>query len=460
MAKTEVSRTTIFEDMPVYKAILTLAIPNVINQMANVVYNLADTFFIGRLNDRSMVAALTITAPVMLLITALSNLFCVGSCTLIAAALGSKNKKKAEDLATLAPILALAAGLIVTLVMLIFPEAIARYSGATDTSLVYTKQYQFWVMGMNAIPMLMSTTIGAGLRGRGYSKYEMYGITLGNILNVILDPIFIFTFGMGVSGAGAATCLSTVISLLFFFVIASRMQKKEHLYTPLNEFKLDLAYAGQIVATGFPAFLHNVLTSVTNTLQMNLVKNYSDAAVASIGIARKIEHVFGQIVIGISQGVIPLLSYNYAANKYGRFKEIIKKTIIICAMCGALSVLVIFPIPETFIRLFINDQETIDVGIAVVRIFCFMPLTIVPQICIRTSLQSMGEKKLASLYSIFRQILFYAPMLLILNHFFGLNGAAFTNVGADILVGAVGVPLLANALKKARNKALDAGSAE
>ena len=157
--------------MPPYKAILSLAIPNIVNQLANVIYNLADTFYIGQLGNSSMVAALAVTTSVVIILTAISNLFCVGSCAVIAAALGSKDRKKAEDIALLTPIMSLITGAAVTVLVLAFRRQIALYSGASDTSIVYTMDYQFWVLGLNAVPILCSTALGAGMRGYGYAVW-------------------------------------------------------------------------------------------------------------------------------------------------------------------------------------------------------------------------------------------------------------------------------------------------
>ena len=450
MARKEIARTEIFENMPVYRAILTLAIPNVINQLANVIYNLADTFYIGRLNNSSMVAAITITAPVVLILTALSNLFCVGSCAVIAAALGSKNKKKAEDIATLAPIMAFASGIVISVITLIFSEKIALYSGASETSLVYTKQYQFWVISLNAVPSLCSTTIGAGLRGRGYSKYEMYGITLGNVLNIILDPIFIFVFDLGVIGAASATFLSSFISMLFFFYIANKMQKREHLYTPFKEFRFNKDYIGQVLSMGFPAFLNSFLTSFANTIQMNTIKTYSDAAVASVGLVRKIEHTFGQIIVGICQGIIPLLSYNYASKNYSRLKEITKKSLILGATWGLMSVFILFPFAETFMRIFINDPATVEFGIPLVKMFSFMPFLMCPNNNFRTLMQCLGRKKTAALYTLMRTFMLFVPLVIILNKLFGFYGATFSALGSYIIGDLVGIPIVTKIMKKAK----------
>ncbi|MBQ9891065.1 MAG: MATE family efflux transporter [Firmicutes bacterium] len=448
MAKKEISRTFIFESMTPYKAILTLAIPNVVNQLANVIYNLADTFYIGRLNNSSMVAAITVTTFLVLILTALSNLLCIGSCAVIASSLGSKNRKKAEDIALMTPIMALVFGIFITAVMIIFRKPIALYSGASETSLAYTMQYQFWVMGMNAIPILVSTSLGAGMRGYGYSKYEMYGITMGNILNIILDPIFIFGFGMGINGAGFATFLSAFISMCYFIVQAQRMQKRNHLYTEYRNFSFNFSYAWQVITTGFPAFLHSLLASLVNTASMNIMKTYSDAAIASLGIVRKIEHFFGQMIIGLNQGVIPLISYNYANKNYDRLKKVRDKTVQLCMLWGLVALVILFPLAKQFMMLFINDPETIKFGTPLVQMYAFIVLTMAYNNNARCVLQALGKKRQSSVYSIVRQVILYLPLLIILNKLFGFYGAAFAPIAADLISDITGFFITRNVFRQ------------
>ncbi|MCQ2553636.1 MAG: polysaccharide biosynthesis C-terminal domain-containing protein, partial [Clostridia bacterium] len=212
--KEAVSRIFIFEEMTPVKAVLTLAIPTIINQLVNVIYNLADTFYVGRLNNPAMVAAISLAAPVMIMLTGMANLFVVGGCALIAKALGAKDIDKARQLATLCPLMAFCVACVISFFSLTFIDNLAYYAGALETNFVYTRDYLFWVFGMNAIPSMVGVTLGAGLRGRGYSKFEMVGITSGNILNIILDPIFIYYFGWGIAGAAWATILSSLISCI------------------------------------------------------------------------------------------------------------------------------------------------------------------------------------------------------------------------------------------------------
>lgn len=447
MAKVDPDKRELFETMPVYRAILALAIPNVINQLANVIYNLADTFFIGKLNNSSMVAALTLTMSVMILITAVSNLFCIGSCAVIAAALGAKDEKKARDVATMTPIMALVFAVVFCVLVQCFREPIALYSGASETSLEYTMQYQFWVLGLYPIPFLVSTSIGAGFRGRGHAKYEMYGLTLGNVLNIILDPVFIFVFGMGVSGAALATFLSTVISCTFMIVIARRVHSKEAIYSPLKGFRFNWSYAKSIVTTGFPAFLHSVLASVVNTFNLNQIKKYSDAAVAAYGICRKIEHTFGQVVIGLCQGTIPLISYNYTNKNHQRLTEVRKKSIILIIIWAAISVAIILPFARQIMRLFIEDEATVNFGIPVVMMYAFLPLTMGYNNNSRTTLQSLGKKKISSLFSILRQILITVPLIIIADRYFGFYAICAVPLIADIITDVVASFILRRTLR-------------
>ncbi|MCR5009541.1 MAG: MATE family efflux transporter [Clostridia bacterium] len=433
MAKVDLDKRELFETMPVYRAILALAIPNVINQLANVIYNLADTFFIGKLNNSSMVAALTLTMSVMILITAVSNLFCIGSCAVIAAALGAKDEKKARDVATMTPIMAIVFAVVFCVLVQCFREPIALYSGASETSLVYTMQYQFWVLGLYPVPFLVSTSIGAGLRGRGHAKFEMYGLTLGNVLNIILDPIFIFVFGMGVSGAALATFLATVISCTFMIVIARRVHSKEAIYSPLKGFRFNWSYAKSIVTTGFPAFLHSVLASVVNTFNLNVMKNYSDAAVAAYGICRKIEHTFGQVVIGLCQGTIPLISYNYANRNHQRLTEVRKKSLVLIFIWAAISVAIILPLSRQIMQLFIEDETTVTFGIPVVSMYAFLPLTMGYNNNSRTTLQSLGKKKISSAFSILRQLVITVPLIILTDKLWGFYAICAVPLIADVI---------------------------
>lgn len=432
--KKEVDRTFIFESMPVNKAILALAIPTIMNQLVNIFYNLADTFFVGKLNNPYMVSALSLSASVMLLLTACASLLVVGGCAVISKSLGEGNVKKAEDVAVHLPLMALCIGAVISILSLIFIDKFAWYAGATEYSFEYTKEYLKWVIGFNAIPNLLGATLGAGLRGRGYSKYEMFGLSFGNILNIILDPIFIFVFKMGVKGAAVATFISSCCAAVLFMIIANRMQKKEHLYTPYKEFRFQMDIVKEVVAIGFPAWLHQFLTSIVNTRFLNLVKTYSDAAVAAVGIGRKLEHFFGQAVIGLYQGCIPLISYNYGSRNYNRLNEVRKKSLSMGLIFGAFAMLLLVPFAKQFTEIFIRDEQTVAFGIIFVRIYAAFPFLMAVNNNCRTVYQAIGKKKLSVAISIFRNVVLFFPLIYVMNHFFGVVGLVSTNLVSDVLI--------------------------
>lgn len=432
--KKEVDRTYIFESMPVNKAILSLAIPTIMNQLVNIFYNLADTFFVGKLNNPYMVSALSLSASVMLILTACGSLLIVGGCAVISKSLGEGNVKKAEDVAVHLPLMALIIGAVISILSLSFIDKLAWYAGATEYSFEYTKEYLKWVIGFNAIPNLVGCTLGAGLRGRGYSKYEMIGLSTGNILNMILDPIFIFVFKQGVRGAAVATFISSCIAAVLFMIIANKMQKQAHLYTPYKEFKLQWSIIKEVFSIGFPAWLHQTLTSIVNTRFLNLVKTYSDAAVAAVGIGRKLEHVFGQAVIGLYQGCIPLVSYNYGNRNYKRMNEIRKQSLYIGMIFGFCAMVILMPFAKQFTQIFIKDEATVAFGIIFVRIYAAFPFLMAVNNNCRTVYQAIGKKKLSMSISIFRNVVLFLPLIYIMNHFFGVVGLVATNIVSDVLI--------------------------
>ena len=432
--KKEVDRTYIFESMPANTAILSLAIPTIMNQLVNIFYNLADTFFVGKLNNPYMVSALSLSGGVMLIMTACGSLLIVGGCAVISKSLGEGNVRKAEDVAVHLPLMALCIGAVISILSLIFIDQFAWYAGSTEFSFEYTKEYLTWVIGFNAIPNLVGCTLGAGLRGRGYSKYEMIGLSFGNILNIILDPIFIFVFDMGVKGAAVATFFSSCSAAILFLIIAFRMQKKAHLYTPIKKFKVQGPIIKEVISIGFPAWLHQTLSSLVNTRFFNLAKAYSDSAVAAVGIGRKLEHFFGQAVIGLYQGCIPLISYNYGNRNYERMNEIRKKSLKMGVIFGLCAMVIIVPFAKQFTQIFIKDEATVAFGIIFVRIYAAFPLLMSVNNNCRTIYQAIGKKKQSMSISICRNVVLFLPTIYIMNHFFGVVGLVSSNLVSDILI--------------------------
>ena len=215
------------------------------------------------------------------------------------------------------------------------------------------------------------------------------------------------------------------------------MQKKEHLYTSLKVFKITPAYIWQVVSTGFPAFLHSFLASIVNTVQLNILKGYSDPAVASLGIGRKIEHTFGQVIIGLNHGIIPLIAYNRGDGNFERLKEVRRKSIVLTIAWGIVSVILIFPLAKQIVQFFINDPETIAFGIPLVRMYAFLPLSMGFNNNSRTTLQALGEKGTSTLISTLRLLIMYLPVMFLLDKLFGFYGNVFTPIATDIITNVI-----------------------
>jgi len=312
-------------------------------------------------------------------------------------------------------------------------EPFARYLGASDTSLVYTEEYLRWAFSINAVPMIWSLCLGACLRGRGDSRHEMIGLTSGNILNIVLDPLFIYVFELGVKGAAIATCISTCVSLGYFLFYTIYVKRDERMFYPLKGYSFDFALMREICKIGLPASYNSLLVSVNTTLYHNVIKGYSDAAVAAAGITRKVEHAMGQVIVGLTQGTIPIIAYNYAGRNYARMKKVRKTSLMIGAAWGLIALSMFTTIPGFFIRIFTPENEAVvGYGSSMLRVVACMPLLMCYNNQTRHVLQALGHAKKSILLTSCRQLLFYGPLILLLSAKFGVLGAVFAMPASEL----------------------------
>jgi len=434
----KLSKTELFETAAPARAIMALALPTIVNQLITVVYNLSDMFFIGRLNNESMVAAVSLSASAMVLLNAAGNLFSVGCSSLTARSLGAKQYKRLPEIATLASIMAVLIGILYLVISTVFMEPFARYLGASDTSLGYTEEYLQWAFSINAVPMIWSLCLGACLRGRGDSRHEMIGLTSGNLLNILLDPLFIYVFDMGVKGAAVATCISTCVSLGYFLVYTMYVKRDEQVFLPLKGYRFDFELMREICKIGLPASYNSLLVSVNTTLYHNVIKAYSDAAVAAAGITRKVEHAMGQVIVGLTQGTIPIIAYNYASKDFDRMKKVRRTALIIGALWGVVALVMFITVPGTFIRAFTpGNDAVIGYGSKMLMVVAGMPLLMCYNNQTRHVLQALGHPKKSILLTTCRQLIFYGPLILLLSAKFGVLGAVLampvSELAADVI---------------------------
>ena len=441
----------LFETMPVPKALATLAIPTIISQLISMIYNLADTFFIGLTDDPYKVAASTLAFVLFFVMVALSNLFGVGGGTLISRLLGKGRGSEAKKVSAFSFYGTIFITLIYSISCLLFPEAILGAVGASENTYEFAYSYTLWVVVIGGVPASLSMAMANLLRSEGYAKYASFGLGMGGVLNIVLDPVFMFLImpkGQEVAGAAMATCLSNIISLLFFLGVLFHLRQKTVLSVSPRYIVPGAAYLKQILSIGIPSFLAAGLASVSNLFLNQLSSRYGDIELAALGIVKKIDMLPLNVGMGLCQGMLPLVAYNYASGN----RERMKKVISACRFAGigfSLTCVFFFEIfSSQIVAFFIGDASTIAYGENFLRICCLATPLMFYNLLATFSLQAMGKGPESLILSICRQGLVNIPLLFLMNHLFGLYGVVSTQLVADALTLIISTVLLKSVLKK------------
>lgn len=429
-------KTALFETMPVGKALLTMAIPTIFSQLITMVYNLADTIFIGMSNDPYKVAAAGLVAILFFVLSALANLFGVGGGSLLSRLLGEKRETDAKRVGAFSFYGSFVIAAVYSLVCLLFTQPLARLLGASDNTIGYASSYLFWAVVVGGIPSTLALTMSHLLRSAGYSKESGFGLALGGISNIILDPLFMFVLlpeGNEVTGAAIATMLSNVITLVFFLCTYYRLRGKTVLSVSPKYTHLERNLIIPIFSIGLPSALTALLANVTAIIKNNLTAGYGDIELAAYGIVMKADMLPLNIGMGLCQGMMPLVAYNYAAKNYPRMKSFTRAAQL-SGMFTACVFIVLFEIfAPQIIWLFIRDEATIAFGINFLRIACLATPFMISNFQKIFCLQAMGKGKESLLLGICRQGLFAIPMLFIMNHLAGLYGVVSAQLISDSL---------------------------
>ncbi len=442
--KAEPSKQEIFETLPVGKAIAIMAIPTVISQLINLVYNMVDTIYIGMTGDAYKTAAVTLAFTIFMMTVAFSNLFGIGGGSLYARLLGAGRAADARKVSAFSVYGAVAIGLLYSLLIGLFLEPILNLLGASSSTIGFAKQYVWFVVILGDIPIILSTTCAHLLRNAGYAKQAGIGLSGGGILNIFLDPLFMFVLlpkGMEVVGAALATLLSNIAAMLYLVCVMKKLSKTTPLSLRLKDAReIGRGEVRQLFAVGVPSAVLTGLFDVANIFLNSLMAAHSDLELAAIGIVMKAERLPNAINIGLCQGMLPLVAYNYAAQNLKRMNQIIR-TVRICGLVVGVLSLILFqlfasPIVHVFLSTTAGNAENAAavIGFAVVflRIRC---VASVPQFLnYHTSfcLQAVGDGRDTLLHAAARELVFYIPFMYLLNHFFGTTGLAAALVAGEV----------------------------
>ncbi len=430
------TKTALFETMPVPRALMRMAIPTIISQLINLIYNMADTWFIGRAGNPYMVAASSLVLTVFLMAGALGNLFGVGGGSLVVRLLGSKDPEEARRAASWTLTVSCISAFAFSFLCLLFMDPLLRLLGASDNTIGYARQYLLFVVVIGGIANITNTTMSFMLRNVGYSREAAFGLSMGGVLNIVLDPLFMFLLlpdGYQVMGAGIATMLSNFATLIYFTLIYRKVKRNSVLEIPLRLEKIQPDSRRNIFSIGVPAALSVFLFDLTNIVINRLSASHGDLELAAIGIVQKVERLPLNIGIGICLGMIPLIAYNYASHDYKRMQSFFLAARVAGLAVAAVSVILYYVFADRLIALFINNDETVRLGTMFMRARCFATPFMFLSFNMVNYMQAVNRGKESFWLAAIRQIGLNIPILFILNAVFGMMGIVWTQAVADIL---------------------------
>lgn len=424
----------LFETTPIPRALASLAVPTIISQLIVMIYNLADTFFIGQTNDPYKVAAASMAYVLFFMLNALANLFGIGGGSLISRLLGVDKREDAKAVGVFSFYGTILVTVLYCIICYFGMAPILRWMGASDNTIGFASDYTLWVVVIGGLPATLSMAMSHLLRSEGHGSKASFGLSMGGILNILLDPLFMFVLlpdGQEVTGAAVATMCSNLVALLYYCVIYYRIRKSSILSVSPKYLPASFPYMGQIFSVGFPSALSTVLVCVAIMFTNNLTASHGDIPVAAMGIVKKVEMLPHNVGTGLCQGMIPLIAYNFAAANYQRMTATIRTARLYGLIFTGLCIVVFEVFASGIAYLFIQDQETVELTTSFLRIMCLAtPLTICNfHMCY--TLQAMGKGTESLILSACRQGIFHIPLLFLLHACFGLYGIIWTQLAAD-----------------------------
>ncbi|MBO5337840.1 MAG: MATE family efflux transporter [Lachnospiraceae bacterium] len=438
----------VFQGLSVPKAVAKFAIPTILSQLVTLLYNLADTFFVGHTNDPSQVAALTLSFPLFMTLTMVGNLFGIGANSFISRSLGQGERERASKASTFAFYGALVGVLVIIAVLCIFMTPILTVIGAiTPETFQATKAYLSWTVLYGGIPTVAALMLGHLIRSEGNTKQASIGMALGGILNIGLDYVFVPVLGLGAKGAGIATCISNVIAFLYLLWVVLRTKSTVIILNP-KKLRIEAQIVKQVILVGIPAAAIIVLGSTANIVLTHFMSAYGDVSIAAFGIVQKIGSIAIQITVGLTQGIMPLLGYCYGANDIKRMKAINSFSFFLLGCYAALCVIVVEIFAKPLIMLFISETATVEKGVQFLRIWFFCA----PGMCFTnlfsSIFQAMGKWVQSLLLSVIRQAGLLFPLLVIMNAFVGEIGLVCAQPIADTVTLILGIVFYVVLMKK------------
>lgn len=431
----QTGKQALFASVPVPKALMTMAIPTIISQVINLLYNMVDTFYIGRTGNSYMMAATTVTLTLVMLNVALSGLFGIGGGSTVARLMGAQRPDKARQVSAFCLYGSAAVALVISLLLGAFLNPVLSFLGASSATLSYARSYALIVMVIGGMPSLVSLTLAHLLRNAGYSREASLGLSGGGILNLILDPLFMFVLlprGQEVTGAALATTISNTCACLYLlWVFRRRAGEGAPLSLSLRTARsIRASLVRDVLNVGVPSAVLTGLFDVANICLNILAAAHSDLVLAGIGIVLKVERLPNAVNLGICQGMLPIVAFNYASGNHVRMRETIRTARLAGLAISATCILLFEAFAPAVCRVFLSttagNAETALRTVAYATLFLRIRALASPMqfLNYNTSycMQAMGMGKATMLHAIVREMVFYIPFMIVFDRIFGEIG--------------------------------------
>lgn len=414
--------TEIFKNAPVPKAVLSNAIPAIISMIMVLAYNLADTFFIGQTKNAYMVAAVSVATPAFLIFMAIGMLFGIGGTSLISRMLGQGKNEKAKSISSFCFWTGLVIGIVSMVLIWVFNKPICYLVGASDETLEYTSQY-LSILAVSVPFLIISNMYSNIIRAEGCAQKAMVGMIIGNVANIVLDPVMILLFKWNIAGAAIATTIGNILATLYY--MQHLVSKNSLLSISLKDYKAGDHIATGVLSIGIPASFNSLLMSTSNIIINNLMKVYGDMAVAGLGVAMKVNMIVVMLLIGLGTGIQPLLGYCFGAKNKQRYLAVLKFSVFLALAMSIVMTIICYFGAGPLVTAFLENKDAFSFGFKFSRIYIISGPVLGILFVMINAIQSTGAALPSLILSISRQGLLFIPILFILN--------AFTN-SAQMLV--------------------------
>ena len=447
------TKNELFETMPIARAMAKLCIPTILSSLVMIFYNIADTYFVGYLNDPVQNAAVALGAPLMLAFNCINNLFGRGGSSVMSRALGAGDEETVCKSTAFGVYGAVLMGLLLSVTYLLCAPVFLKFLGADSVTEVQTAKYLFWTVGLGAAPAIFNVVMAYFVRAEGSALHASIGTMSGCILNIILDPVFIMPWGlgMGAAGAGCATFISNSVAAIYFLAYIRVYRDRSSLCLRPSTFVGSFTVARDVCSVGVPAAIQNLFNVTNLTVLNNFTASYGTDAMAAMGIAQKIQQIPINASFGFSQGIMPIMGYNYSRNNRRRMREAFfftagaEAAILLAIGC------VFIAVPQTLMAAFIDNASVVQMG---AKFLVAMGITLAFagfEFLAVASFQACGMGRMSLVFTVLRKVILELPLLVLLDSIVPLYGLPYAQLGAELVLCIVAVIIMRRILGETNN---------